>query len=152
MKKYFKAIFVSLIIGFFLSYFFLTQYKDFKGITVSNEGDEYYFLSNGEYSSKEEMEQSGVNLENSVYRKDGVNYYMYVGITKNKDNAEKMKNYYASKNINVEIKDFYISSNAFKEAIDNLDNILINSNDEIVITEIINQGLNKYEEIILNGS
>ena len=152
MKKYFKAILVSLIIGFFLSYFFLTQYKDFKGITVSTEGDEYYFLSNGEYSSKEEMEQSGVNLENYVYRKDGVNYYMYVGITKNKDNAEKMKNYYASKNINVEIKDFYISSNKFKEAIDNLDNILINSNDEIVITEIINQGLNKYEEIILNGS
>lgn len=152
MKKYFKAILISLIIGFFLSYFFLTQYKDFKGITVSTEGDEYYFLSNGEYSSKEEMEQSGVNLENYVYRKDGVNYYMYVGITKNKDNAEKMKNYYASKNINVEIKDFYISSNKFKEAIDNLDNILINSNDEIVITEIINQGLNKYEEIILNGS
>lgn len=152
MKKYFKAILVSLIIGFFLSYFFLTQYKDFKGITVSTEGDEYYFLSNGKYSSKEEMEQSGVNLENYVYRKDGINYYMYVGITKNKDNAEKMKNYYASKNINVEIKDFYISSNKFKEAIDNLDNILINSNDEVVITEIINQGLNKYEEIILNGS
>ena len=152
MKKYFKAILISLIIGFFLSYFFLTQYKDFKGITVSTEGDEYYFLSNGEYSSKEEMEQSGVKLENYVYRKDGVNYYMYVGITKNKDNAEKMKNYYARKNINVEIKDFYISSNKFKEAIDNLDNILINSNDEIVITEIINQGLNKYEEIILNGS
>ena len=152
MKKYFKAILVSLIIGFFLSYFFLTQYKDFKGITVSTEGDEYYFLSNGKYSSKEEMENSGVNLENYVYRKDGINYYMYVGITKNKDNAEKMKNYYASKNINVEIKDFYISSNKFKEAIDNLDNILINSNDEVVITEIINQGLNKYEEIILNGS
>ena len=152
MKKYFKAILVSLIIGFFLSYFFLTQYKDFKGITVSTEGDEYYFLSNGKYSSKEEMENSGVNLENYVYRKDGINYYMYVGITKNKDNAEKMKNYYASKNINVEVKDFYISSNKFKEAIDNLDNILINSNDEIVITEIINQGLNKYEEIILNGS
>lgn len=152
MKKYFKAILVSLIIGFFLSYFFLTQYKDFKGITVSNEGDEYYFLSSGKYSNKEEMEKSGVNFENYVYRKDGINYYMYVGITKNKDNAEKMKNYYASKNINVEIKDFYISSNKFKEAIDNLDNILINSNDEVVITEIINQGLNKYEEIILNGS
>lgn len=152
MKKYFKAIFVSLIIGFFLSYFFLTQYKGFKGITVSNEGDEYYFLANGQYSSKEEMDSAGVNLENYVYRKDGINYYMYVGITKNKDNAEKMKNYYASKNINVEIKDFYISSNKFSEAIDNLDNILINSNDEVVVTEIINQGLNKYEEIILNGS
>ena len=55
MKKYFKAIFVSLIIGFFLSYFFLTQYKDFKGITVSNEGDEYYFLTNGKYSTSKDI-------------------------------------------------------------------------------------------------
>ena len=152
MKKYFKAILVSLIIGFFLSYFFLSQYKDFKGITVSAEDEEYFFLSFGKYSSKEEMENSGVNLENYVYRKDGIYYYMYVGITKNKDNAEKMKKYYEGKSINVEIKDFYISSNKFSEAIDNLDNILINSNDEVVVTEIINQGLNKYEEIILNGS
>ena len=152
MKKYFKSVLVSLIIGFFLSYFLLTRYKDFKGITVSNEGDEYYFLSLGKYSSKEKMEEAGVNLENYVYRKDGINYYMYVGITKNKDNIEKMKNYYISKNINVSVNEFYISSDKFSEAIDNLDNILINSNDEVVITEIINQGLNKYEEIILNGS
>ena len=65
---------------------------------------------------------------------------------------EQIKKYYEGKSINVEIKDFYISSNKFSETIDNLDNILINSSDEVVITEIINQGLNKYEEIILNGS
>ena len=119
---------------------------------MSSNGDEYYFLLLGKYSSKEEMEEAGVNLENYVYRKDGINYYMYVGITKNKENAEKMKKYYNSKNIESSIKEFYISNKSFSEAIDNLDNILINSDDEVVITEIINQGLNKYEEIILNGS
>ena len=152
MKKYFFTVLVSLVIGFFLAYFLLTQYKDFKGITVSSNGDEYYFLLLGKYSSKEEMEEAGINLENYVYRKDGINYYMYVGITKNKENAEKMKNYYNSKNIESSIKEFYISNKNFSEAIDNLDNILINSDDEVVITEIINQSLNKYEEIILNGS
>ena len=97
------------------------------------------------------MDNAGVDLENYVYRKDGSDYYMYIGITKNKENANKMKEYYSSKNINVEEKSFYISNKKFREAIDNLDNILINSNDEVVTTEIINQGLNKYEEIILNG-
>ncbi|MBQ9012011.1 MAG: hypothetical protein IJ094_00240 [Bacilli bacterium] len=152
MKKNIKAILISLVIGFFLSYFILTRYKSFKGITVSNIGEEYYFLANGKYSSKEQMEEAGIDLENYVYRKDGVNYYMYVGITKNKDNAEKIKKYYGSKNINIEIKEFYISNKRFSEAISNLDNILINTTDEVVITEIINQGLDKYEEIILNGS
>lgn len=152
MKKNIKAILISLVIGFFLSYFILTRYKSFKGITVSNIGEEYYFLANGKYSSKEQMEEAGIDLENYVYRKDGVNYYMYVGITKNKDNAEKIKKYYGSKNISIEIKEFYISNKRFSEAISNLDNILINTTDEVVITEIINQGLDKYEEIILNGS
>lgn len=152
MKKNIKAILISLVIGFFLSYFILTRYKSFKGITVSNIGEEYYFLANGKYSSKEQMEEAGIDLENYVYRKDGVNYYMYVGITKNKDNADKINKYYGSKNINIEIKEFYISNKRFSEAISNLDNILINTTDEVVITEIINQGLDKYEEIILNGS
>ena len=45
-----------------------------------------------------------------------------------------------------------INNNKFKASIVNLDNILVNSSDEVVVNEIINQGLNKYEEIILNGS
>ena len=98
------------------------------------------------------MEKNAINLENYVYRKDNNKYYMYVGITKNKDNATKMKKYYESKSLNVEEKTFYISNKKFNESIENLDNILVNSNDEVVINEIINQGLNKYEEIILNGS
>lgn len=152
MKKYLKAIFISLLIGFFLSYFLLTRYKDFKGVAISAEGDVYYFLFLGKYSSKEDMENASVSLENYVYRKDGVNYYMYVGITKNKENANKLKSFYSTKNVELEIKEFYINNKKFGDAIDNLDNILINSDDEVVITEIINQGLNKYEEIILNGS
>ena len=152
MKKYFKAVLISLIIGFFLSYFLLTRYKDFKGITISNSGDLYYFLSYGKYKSKSEMENKGVSLENYVYRKDGIYYYMYIGITKNKENTEKIKNYYSSKGIDVSVEEFYISSNKLSDAISNLDNILISSEDEVVITEIINQGLNKYEEIILNGN
>lgn len=152
MKKYFLTISISLIIGFFLSFFLLNQYKDYTGIAVYNEGEEYIFLKLGTYNSKEEMESSAINLENYVYRKDDDKYSMYVGVTKNKDNAVKMKKYYESKNLNVEEKTFYISNKKFNESIENLDNILINSNDEVVINEIINQGLNKYEEIILNGS
>lgn len=141
------TILLSLIIGFFLSYFIFRQYKDFNGITVYKEGNEYFFLECGIYNSKDEMEKNSINLENYIYRKDGDKYYMYIGITKNKENAKKMTDYYQKNNINVSTKQFYIVNTKLSEAINNLDNILINSNDEIVINEIINQGLSKYEEI-----
>ena len=64
MKKYITLMFISLIIGFFLSYFFLTEYKDFKGIKVASEADEYYFLQYGIYNSKEELEKDSIGLLN----------------------------------------------------------------------------------------
>ena len=152
MKKYITLIIISIIIGFFLSYFVLTKYKNFNGVSVYKDADEYYFLQYGEYNTKEELENIAINLENYVYRKEDDKYYMYIGITRNKENISKIKNYYKNKNINLEEKVFYISGNKFKETIDNLDNILSVSTDDIVINEIINQGLNKYEEIVLNGS
>ena len=152
MKKYITLIIISIIIGFFLSYFVLTKYKNFNGVSVYKDADEYYFLQYGEYNTKEELENIAINLENYVYRKEDDKYYMYIGITRNKENISKIKNYYKNKNIILEEKVFYISSNKFKETIDNLDNILSVSTDDIVINEIINQGLNKYEEIVLNGS
>lgn len=152
MKKYLMTIMISLIIGFFLSYFFLKQYNDYNGIAVYNEGYEYYFLEYGTYKTKQELETNAINLENYVYRKDGELYYMYIGITKNKENAVKMQEYYRNKNYETEVKTFFISNKKFNEIIDNLDNILVNSNDEVVVNEIINQGLNKYEEVILSGS
>lgn len=152
MKKYITLILISLIIGFFLSYFLFNEYKDFNGIKVYNEADEYYFLQLGTYNTKEELENAAINLENYVYRKEDEKYYMYVGVTRNKENVTKIKNYYKNKNINVEEKTFYINSKKFKEVINNLDSILAISSDDIVLNEIINQGLNKYEEIILSGS
>ena len=93
--------FISLIIGFFLSYFFLTEYKDFKGIKVASEADEYYFLQYGIYNSKEELEKDSIGLLNYVYRKEDGKYYMYIGITKSKESEKKKKNYYKDKGIDV---------------------------------------------------
>lgn len=152
MKKYFLVILISIVIGFFLSYFILTRYSDFKGIGVYNEGNEYYLLEYGSYNSKEELENKAIDLENYVYRVANGKYYMYIAISKNYDNILKMQKYYKNKNCVTEIKNFFISNKTFNEVIENLDNILVNSDDEVVINEIINQGLNKYEEVILNGS
>ena len=150
MKKYLTLIVISLVIGFFLSYYVLHQYTDSSAITVYKEGEQLYFLKYDEYQSKEDMETNTINLENYIYqKKDGV-YKVYIGVCKNENNVEKIKKYYGDKV--KEVETFYISNNKFIDKINNLDNILINTSDNTVIGEIINQQLSSYEEVVKNDN
>lgn len=150
MKKYFITILVSLGIGFFLSYFVLTEYKDNKGISVYKEGQLLYFFRYNTFNSKEEMEANTINLENYIYKEIEGKYNVYIAITKNEQNVDKIKNYY--KNYALTVENFYISNDKYVTSVENLDNILINTDDQTVIGEIVNQQLSNYEEIVLNGS
>ena len=94
MKKYLLTFIIALIIGFFLSNFFLKQYDDFEGIKVSNNGESLYFIQYGVFSTLESLEENTIALQNYVYNKQDNLYYVYVGITKLKENAEKIINYY----------------------------------------------------------
>ena len=47
MKKYLLTFLIALIVGFFLSNFFLKQYDDFEGIKVSTTGETLYFVQYG---------------------------------------------------------------------------------------------------------
>lgn len=148
MKKYFMLIIVSLIIGFFLSYFVLHEYTDTSAISVYKEGEQLYFFKYGEFNSKEEMEANTINLENYVYQKNNNVYKVYIAICKNENNVEKIKKYYGDKIESVET--FYISNDKFIANINNLDNILINTDDNTVIGEVINQQLSSYDEVVVN--
>ena len=57
MKKYLFTFLIALIIGFFLSNFFIRQYDNYTGIKVSSFGDELYFVQYGVFSTLENMER-----------------------------------------------------------------------------------------------
>ena len=151
MKKYLLTFIIALVIGFFLSNFFLKQYDDFEGIKVVNKGENLYFVQYGVFSTLESLEENTIALQNYVYNKQDNLYYVYVGITKLKDNAEKIVNYY--KNIGNEtiIKEYDITNKSFLELLENYDTVLKNTNDETAIASIINQVLVKYEEVVISG-
>ena len=152
MKKYLLTFIIALIIGFFLSNFFLKQYDDFEGIKVANKGETLYFIQYGVFSTLESLEENTISLQNYVYNKQDDLYYVYVGITKLEENAEKIVNYY--KNIGNEtlIKEYGITNKTFLELLENYDTVLKNTNDETAIASIINQVLVKYEEVVISGS
>lgn len=151
MKKYLLTFLFALIVGFFLSNFFLTQYKDFEGIKVSHTGEKLYFIQYGVFSSLENLEENTISLQNYVYNKQDNLYYVYVGITKLEENAKKLVNYYKKLGIDATIKEFGITNKEFLELLLNYDEILKNTDDETAIASLINQVLIKYEEVVISG-
>lgn len=150
MKKYLLTIIISLIVGFFLSNFLLKQYDDYNGITVYKEGEMLYFVEYGVYSNINEMEANTINLENYIYQIDNSQYHVYIGITKSDEVVNKMTNYFKSLGYDTTVKEFYITNDKFVSSIDNYDVVLISTDDNTVIGEVISQGLNTYEEVVIS--
>lgn len=151
MKKYLLTFFIALVIGFFLSNFFLRQYNDFNGIKVSGTGEKLYFIQYGVFSSLESLEENTISLQNYVYNEQDNLYYVYVGITKVEENAKKIVKYYNSLGYDAMIKEFEITNKNFLELLVNYDEVLKNTEDETAISSIINQVLMKYEEVVISG-
>lgn len=151
MKKYLLTFLLAIIIGFFLANFFINQYDDYEGIKVSSTGESLYFIQYGVFSSIESMEENTISLQNYVYNTEEDLYYVYVGITKEKDNAEKIVNYFNNLGFETIIKNYDITNKEFLEILENFDEVMKNTEDNTVIASIINQTLIKYEEVVISG-
>ncbi len=151
MKKYLLTFLIAIVIGFFLSNFFLRQYNDFNGIKVSGIGEELYFIQYGVFSNLESLEENTIELQNYVYTKQDNLYYVYVGITKIEENAKKIVELYKSLGYDTIIKKFSITNKDFLELLVNYDEVLKSTNDNTAISSIISQVLTKYEEVVISG-
>ncbi len=150
MKKYLLTIIISLIVGFLFSIYILNQYTDFKGITVYKEGTMLYFIEYGIYNDYSEMEKNTINLENYIYHINDNRYHVYIGIAKNYEVLNKISDYFKDMGFNISIKEFYIMNDEFIKIIENNDEILLLTDDKVVIGEVVSEGLTAYEEVVIN--
>lgn len=151
MKKYFITFILALAIGFFLSNFFLNQYRDYKGVKVSNSGEELYFIQYGVFSSLESMEENTISLENYVYTVENNMYYVYIGISADKDVSKKIAAYYKKIGYETIEKKYLVSNKNFLELLGTYDQIIKGTEDETALSSLINQVLIKYEEVVIHG-
>ena len=152
MKKYILSISIALVVGVLFGKFFLEQYESYDGIKfASNEGEILYFIRYGIYDSEEEMEKNTLSLVNYVYNIVNNKYYVYIGITGENDNLIKLNNYYSSLGYQTITEEFLVTNRDFLQELVNFDNILSNTNDEVVISSISSLILEKYEDVV-NGS
>ena len=146
MKKYLLTIIVSLLVGFLLSFYMLKEYEKTDIFPVFNESETAYLIQQGVYSSMESMQENTAHLTDYIYSVIDNMYYVYIGISLESDNVEKIQEYYKNKDINTIIKTTTISDNDLINSLKQYDMVLKETSEEETIKEIIKQTLSKYKE------
>ena len=142
---------LSLLIGGYLGYLIFNQYKQNNVTTFSESDEPIYFLQQGVYSSEESIISNTKEISDYIYFKEDDKYKVYVGITTNKENAEKISNIFKDKNIDIYIKEMGISDKAFVEKLKQYDELIKATEDQNVILGIVKQILSEYEQVVKNG-
>lgn len=146
MKKYLLTIIISLLVGFLLSFYMLKEYESIDIIPVFNTKETAYLVQQGVYSSMESMQENTSHLTDYIYSVIDNMYYVYIGISLESDNVEKIQEYYKNKDINTIIKTTTISDNDLINSLKQYDMVLKETAEEETIKEIIKQTLSKYKE------
>jgi len=146
-SKLIVPITLSIFIGSYLGFLLFKQYKN-TSQSVFYETTPIYFLQQGVYSTKESMESNTKLLSDYIYSLEDNQYRVFVALTTNKDNAEKIKTIFNNKQIDIYIKESSISDASFVEKLKQYDELIKTSEDESVIIGLLKQILSEYELVV----
>lgn len=147
-KKFLVWIVIAVLSGLTLGNIFYKQYEKEQNLdNVYNT----YLLQLGVYNSKKEMQEHLNDLEDYMVIEQNDKFYVYLGISTKKTNAQKVQDAFLEKNIKVSIKKTAIDNVEFISNLEQFDILLDNAstNDDIMsINEVI---LSSYEEMVLGN-
>lgn len=115
---------------------------------VFSEGTICYFLQEGVYSNEDIMRENTNSIKIKLHEQVDNKNYVYVGITKNIENAKKLKRIYLEKGYDIYIKEQYITNEEFLSNLTQFDLLLNSTNDTEEILKIMEVIFANYEEII----
>lgn len=141
----------SIVVGVSFAFLMFYQYDEKEEIQLVGKEEtieNVYFLQQGVYSSEESMQKNTIDFQDYIYEvKDG-KYYVYVGMTKLEENAEKIKEYYKTKGYVLYRKELSIKGTNFLNSLAEYDELLKNTEDEKTVLTICRQVLNQYKELV----
>ncbi|MBQ3307983.1 MAG: hypothetical protein IJG68_07325 [Bacilli bacterium] len=113
---------------------------------MKKKGEKYYFLQEGVYQNGEDFSK----LKQKITEYQDNKIYVYAGITKSLEVAERLLNIYDNNNISLSIKEKYFVNEEFKNNVEQFDYLILSSNDSDEVLKIEEVVLANYEEIIKN--
>lgn len=154
MKKYIAPIVVSIVIGFMMGLFMWKQYdkkESVKPVFNATTSVPLYFLQQGVYSSKDNMQNGVTKLNHYIYTEEGGKFYVYVAIVKGEANMNKLKGIYESLGYTIYSKQINIDNDNFTSFVAECEQLIEKSNDTNALLKVEEQVLAKYEELVIRG-
>ncbi len=136
-----KALLIVMLMGIVFASFLLYKYKSKdKGIVNT---ETVYLIQIGAYQNYENVVKVTKTLPNYVIIEEDGTAKIIVGITKDNNNLEKLKQNYE----NIYIREEQIDNKEFLDYLTKYDYLLNETNNNETIKEINHKVLNKYDEI-----
>jgi len=142
-------IFFSILVGFLFGKVIFNNYED-NTVNAFNEGEKLYFIEIGEYESEADVKKIK-NVDDFLTILEGDTYKVYVGITKSKENSQKIKEFYSDTYNNISVREKYVDNETFIIQLKEYDKVLsiINKLDDLSsVQKII---FSNYEEMVLKS-
>lgn len=149
MKRIFILIIIAVILGGVSGKILFSKYENLDNYVFSND-KKVYFLEEGVYSTKKSLENNTKDINPKLVVRDDDKYYVYVGITKNQENAKKIKKMYTDKGYSIYEKEKNITDTEFLNNIEQFDVLVESTKKERDISTIQEVILSNYEEMIIN--
>ncbi len=150
MKKFFITVILAILIGVVFGKLMFDQY-DHKLKEVFKETEKVYFLQQGVYSNLENVTKNITKISHYVVEKDDLYYRVYVGITKNEKNINKIREILIGDGNDIYVRELNLNQTPFLDVLNQYDLLLEKVTKKEEILQIQKQVLNQYKELILDG-
>lgn len=147
LKKIIISGLIFITLGFVIGDFIFNNRNLFLS-SLNDRGDPYFFLQEGIYPNKEIMESNLEKISHKVVEQKNDQFYVYVGITKSKKVADKIKNIYDKKGIKLILKEKYLENEEFSNNVSQFDLLINATNNKEEILTIEEVVLANYEELL----
>lgn len=142
-------IIISILLGGLCGKFVFSQYQMKE--EVFNENNTVYFLQQGVYSTESSLDQNTEQLNSKVTVLEDGKYYVYIGITKDLENAQKVKEMFEEKGYQIYQKELPVSNYEFINNLEQYDILLKSAKKEEEIQSVMDVILASYEETVLSN-
>lgn len=140
LKKAVVPIFLSILCGSLCGRVVYGIYLSDDKLSFNN--NLIYLVQSGAYSSYDNMRANTIGYDYVYYEEDDL-YKTVIGVTKNRDNVEKIKKIYGREVI---VSEYYSNDSNLNNLLSQYDYNLLNETDDTKIKEIVIEMLNIYKD------
>lgn len=151
MKKTIIWIIIALASGAILGKLTFDKYENLDIQKVINLNDKIYMIKYGSYDSFDKMANELTDIDRYIYIENNKKFNAYVGASTTRENAQKIVDIYALKNIKLTLEKVTINNEEFIQNLNEYEKLLDATDDEKSLLIIQKQIMSCYEQLVVEN-